>query len=43
MANKEVESVGIESAFDSHLRGTTGKRLMQRIAGGCVEAGEYRE
>ncbi|MBK9319728.1 MAG: transpeptidase family protein [Bacteroidetes bacterium] len=34
MANKEVESVGIESAFDSHLRGTTGKRLMQRIAGG---------
>lgn len=34
MENKEVESVGIESAFDSDLKGTTGKRLMQRIAGG---------
>ncbi len=32
--NKEVESVGIESAFDRYLRGTTGKRLMQRIANG---------
>ncbi|MBL7924469.1 MAG: transpeptidase family protein [Bacteroidia bacterium] len=33
MANKDVESVGIEGAFDESLRGTTGKRLMQRIAG----------
>ncbi len=33
MDNKEVVPVGIEGAFDSHLRGVTGKRLMQRIAG----------
>lgn len=32
--NAEVKSVGIERAFDSDLRGTKGKRLMQRIAGG---------
>lgn len=31
--NKEVTPVGIEGAFDNHLRGSTGKRLMQRIAG----------
>lgn len=33
MDNHDVESVGIEGAFDQNLRGTTGKRLMQRIAG----------
>lgn len=32
--NNKVESVGIEGAFDPELRGTTGQRLMQRIAGG---------
>ena len=32
--NKEVESVGIEGAFDHDLRGTRGKRLMQRMSGG---------
>jgi len=32
--NADVKSVGIERAFDSDLRGTKGKRLMQRIAGG---------
>jgi cell division protein FtsI (penicillin-binding protein 3) len=31
--NKDVASVGIEGAFDVNLRGTKGKRLMQRIAG----------
>lgn len=31
--DKKVEPVGIEGAFDTNLRGTTGKRLMQRIAG----------
>lgn len=33
MENNAVESVGIEGAFDESLRGTTGKRLMQKIAG----------
>jgi len=33
MENHAIESVGIEGAFDNNLRGTTGKRLMQRIAG----------
>jgi cell division protein FtsI (penicillin-binding protein 3) len=33
MENSEVEPVGIEGAFDPYLRGTTGQRLMQRIAG----------
>lgn len=32
--NADVKSVGIERAFDNDLRGTKGKRLMQRIAGG---------
>jgi cell division protein FtsI (penicillin-binding protein 3) len=31
--DKKVEPVGIEGAFDANLRGTIGKRLMQRIAG----------
>lgn len=31
--NKDVEPVGIEGAFDSYLRGVTGQRLMQKIAG----------
>lgn len=31
--NGKVAPVGIEGAFDEHLRGTKGKRLMQRIAG----------
>jgi cell division protein FtsI (penicillin-binding protein 3) len=31
--DKKVEPVGVEGAFDANLRGTTGKRLMQRIAG----------
>jgi cell division protein FtsI (penicillin-binding protein 3) len=33
MENSAVEPVGIEGAFDPYLRGTTGQRLMQRIAG----------
>ncbi len=33
MENKQVTPVGIEGAFDAHLRGVKGKRLMQRIAG----------
>ncbi|CAN5579464.1 penicillin-binding protein [soil metagenome] len=31
--NSEVTPVGIEGAFDKSLRGSTGKRLMQKIAG----------
>jgi cell division protein FtsI (penicillin-binding protein 3) len=31
--NKKVEPVGIEGAFDPYLKGVTGQRLMQRIAG----------
>lgn len=31
--NKDVEPVGIEGAFDAYLRGVTGQRLMQKIAG----------
>jgi cell division protein FtsI (penicillin-binding protein 3) len=31
--NKKVASVGIESSYDSELRGSTGKRLMQRLSG----------
>lgn len=33
LEDQKVEPVGIEGAFDANLRGTTGKRLMQRIAG----------
>ncbi len=29
-----VEPVGIEGAFDSHLQGVSGQRLMQKISGG---------
>lgn len=31
--NSEVTPVGIEGAFDNHLRGTKGQRLMQRMSG----------
>jgi len=31
---RDVKPVGIEAAFDSDLQGATGRRLMQRIAGG---------
>jgi cell division protein FtsI (penicillin-binding protein 3) len=32
--SRDVKPVGIEAAFDADLQGATGKRLMQRIAGG---------
>ncbi len=37
MSNQEVVPVGIEGAFDTDLKGRTGKRLMQRIAGNVLK------